>query len=133
MPVNGVVHVIRNHVAPALTLPNRTGWAKLSLAANRNMLDIMTAFANEQSKSFPHIAAIAELIYFRQHHRANSFLVYSHKRVPMVFFIKEDGVKNILIHTFILPSVEQKANLWNMHPDKLLFKNNFIKPYTMKK
>lgn len=49
----------------------------------------------------------------------------------MVFFIKEDGVKNILIHTFILPSVEQKANLWNMHPDKLLFKNNFIKPYTM--
>ena len=64
VPMDRVVHVFRNHLAPTLTLPNRTCWAKLPLAANRDMLHIMTPFANKQPKPFLDISTISKLFYF---------------------------------------------------------------------
>ncbi len=51
----------------------------------------------------------------------------------MVFLIKENGVKNILFHISILPSVEQKANAWNYRQYRILLAQKLIEPFTTKK
>ena len=51
----------------------------------------------------------------------------------MVFLIKENGVKNILFHISILPSVEQKANAWNYRQYRILLAQKLIEPFTIRK